>query len=422
MPTILTKQARWAWTIFLLYGLLIATFSAISPWVGDDIEYAFVASPTETNPTMERVESLSDIVRSQVNHYQSTNGRTVAHVLVQGFCGLWGQAAFSVANGIVAVVFLFLLMFVGNASIRSPQQCFVALLLAVSPFYLYYTPCCQIGFVWMACLAMLALWFFENPPAHMKWAILLLLLGIVAGWGQEALTFGLCGGIWLQAVRGRVRTLGAWMLLVGFTIGCALIALSPGAWARAADVDVAAKDSLLMLFTRLRTFYVLLLFVLYLAVRRIAMPWRVFAEEPLLFFALLCAFAFNIFIGVVGSRQLFGIEVFSMLLVLRMLNRYSLPSGHISAVVGVLTFAATFMLLRRGDYLIQTRRAYDRTMELAERAPDGAVVLHRYVGGDALWPGDQFLGTMEKKIRSEMGKDVHLVPAESYENNKASQK
>ena len=388
MPTILTKQARWAWTIFLLYGLLIATFSAISPWVGDDIEYAFVASPTETNPTMERVESLSDIVRSQVNHYQSTNGRTVAHVLVQGFCGLWGQAAFSIANGIVAVVFLFLLMFVGNASIRSPQQCFVALLLAVSPFYLYYTPCCQIGFVWMACLAMLALWFFENPPAHMKWAILLLLLGIVAGWGQEALTFG--------------------------TIGCALIALSPGAWARAADVDVAAKDSLLMLFTRLRTFYVLLLFVLYLAVRRIAMPWRVFAEEPLLFFALLCAFAFNIFIGVVGSRQLFGIEVFSMLLVLRMLNRYSLPPGHISAVVGVLTFAATFMLLRRGDYLIQTRRAYDRTMELAERAPDGAVVLHRYVGGDALWPGDQFLGTMEKKIRSEQGKDVHLVPAEEW--------
>ena len=58
MPTILTKQARWAWTIFLLYGLLIATFSAISPWVGDDIEYAFVASPTETNPTMERVETV----------------------------------------------------------------------------------------------------------------------------------------------------------------------------------------------------------------------------------------------------------------------------------------------------------------------------------------------------------------------------
>lgn len=400
--------------IFLIYGLLIGTFSAISPWVGDDIEYAFVASPTETNPTMERVESVSDIIRSQINHYQSTNGRTVAHVIVQGFCGLWGQTAFSIANGIVAVCFLFLLMFVGNAKLSSPQQCFVTLLLALSPFYLYYTPCCQVGFIWMSCLAMLALWLFENPAKHSKWAILLFLFGVIAGWGQEALTFGLCGGMWLRAVRGKVRTPGSWVLLVGFTAGCLLIVLSPGAWARAASVDVTTESSILMLFSRLRTFYILLLLVFYLAVRRIASPRQLFADESLLFFALFCAFAFNMFIGVIGARQLFGIEVFSMLLVLRLLNRYAIPSGHVSAVVGVLTFAATFMLLRRGDYLVQTRRSYDRTMELAERAPDGAVVLHRYVGGDAIWPGEQFLGTMEKKIRSEMGKDVHLVAAEEY--------
>ncbi|MBR1593173.1 MAG: hypothetical protein IJ659_00170 [Alloprevotella sp.] len=395
----------------LFFGLLTGVFAAISPWVGDDIEYAYVASASSPNMTDEPIQDIGDVVRSQINHYQGVNGRTVAHFFVQSFCGLWGQAAFAVCAGLMAALLLFLLMKVGRVNLRDPSQCFLTLLLALSPFYLYYTPCCQIGYVWTACLTLLAHHLMESPPGQLRWGFLLLLFGLVAGWGQEAFNFGLCGAWLLMALTGRVRRVNALLLLLGFTGGCVLIGLSPGAWQRASEVTTSLSGSLQLLAVRLRTFYVLAAFMLYLWVRRQASPWQMLRSEPVLFTALLLCFAFNLFIGVIGARQLFGIELFSMLLLLRLMAHFEVPAARLSTVIGLLTFALTFMLLRRGDYLLQTRQAYDRTMELALSAPDGATVLHRYSGGDALWPGPQFLETMEKKVRTQTGRNVHIVPA-----------
>lgn len=402
----------------VFFGLLTALFAALSPWVGDDIEYAYVASASSPNMTAEPVRDIADVVRSQVNHYQGVNGRTVAHVLVQCFCALWGHAAFAVAAGLMAAMFLFLIMRAGRIERGNASQGFVAMLLALSPFYLYYTPCCQIGYIWTGCLTLAFLLLMERPPADRRWGIVLLLFGIVAGWGQEAFNFGLCGAFVTWALLGRVRGINAWMLLLGFTAGCVLIGLSPGAWARAGAQDVPLAESLVMMATRLRTFYLLAAFALYLWATHKVSPWAAMRAEPVLSMALMLSFAFNLAIGVTGARQLFGIELFSMLLLLRWLNVFDVRISRISAVVGLLTFGLTFQLLRRGDYLWQTRRAYDRTMELALKAPDGATVLHRFAGGDDLWPGRQFLDTMEKKVLTQTGRTIHIIPAEEWKENK----
>lgn len=398
----------------LFFGLLTGIFAAISPWVGDDIEYAYVASASSPNMTDEPIKDLGDVVRSQVNHYQGVNGRTVAHFFVQSFCALWGHAAFAVSAGLAAMLFLYLVMLVGRVDFRKPSQCFLALLLALTPFYLYYTPCCQIGYVWTASLTLVAFRLMESPPSQRRWGILLLLLGLVAGWGQEAINFGVCGAWILMALFGRVRKPNALLLLLGFAAGCLLIGLSPGAWHRAAELHVSLPQSLQTAALRLRTFYALLALILYLRVRCRATLPAMFRAEPVLFMALLLSLAFNLYIGVMGARQLFGVELFSMLLVLRLLKRYDVSIPQLSAAVGLLTFALTFMLLRRGDHILQTRRAYDRTMQLARTAPDGAIVLHRFPRGDALWPGRQFLDTMEKQVRTETGNTIHIIPAEEY--------
>lgn len=77
--------------ITLLIGFLFYILNYYTPLFADDYSYSFSFS------TGERMESISQIIDSQIGHYQNTNGRSITHSLAQMFL-LAGDDTFNFIN------------------------------------------------------------------------------------------------------------------------------------------------------------------------------------------------------------------------------------------------------------------------------------------------------------------------------------
>ncbi len=138
-------------------------FCLTKVWERDAVEYAFVVPENHADNHYERIESVSDIIRSQQDHYSQVNGRVAVHVAVQYFCAIGGKTAFAVADGLVAIAFILLLLRLSGASWRHPMSALSASLLAwmyLIPFF--FDPPYQIGYLWAPTIICLFIYFFDH--------------------------------------------------------------------------------------------------------------------------------------------------------------------------------------------------------------------------------------------------------------------
>ena len=106
----LVSSRNAAVALLVLTGLRALLLSGMAPWVGDDIEYRFMAEDGSSDLSGPAVTGLRDVALSQWYHYFNINGRTVAHTLVQIINPLLGQTFFAVANGLMYVLFVLTLL------------------------------------------------------------------------------------------------------------------------------------------------------------------------------------------------------------------------------------------------------------------------------------------------------------------------
>ena len=118
-------------------------FSYKALWIGDDITYAYNFKDGS------QISSLNDVVVSQIEHYKSVNGRTVAHFLCQLYIPFFGQTAFAVSNALVWMALLLLMASLCKMKYSDWKQMALLACLLILGFRTKYTPTCQIGFPWM---------------------------------------------------------------------------------------------------------------------------------------------------------------------------------------------------------------------------------------------------------------------------------
>ena len=407
------KKGSYSLVLLLMLAALVSYLSYVSPWVGDDIEYAFFSAIKDTNGTNLPIHTLQDIFVSQYNHYQSTNGRTVAHCFVQYFCGIGGQISFSIFNGLMYVLLVILICSLMHWDWKKPRSVFVALLLVLFTFNTGFTPSCQIGYIWMFCTALGALYIFQRQPKLSFFsALLVFLFSILAGWGQESLNFGLCMSFFVFfLLHFKQNKVARRLVLIGFGLGTLMICLSPGAWTRAAQSHQLLNISLLNLAHYSRALYLYLFYAFYLLLFRRVKIGQFFHTNAFYLIAIFTLLCFNLIIGISGPRQLLGIELLSILGLLQSQQSFETKKAYNTAFIILLTFFTTLIILKRMSFTLQTRIAFDQTMAACRKAPSGSTVIH-YFGSDAkAWPGDHFLRTMEKKIKIETGHTIHIIPA-----------
>lgn len=234
------KALSWITGITLARNLLF-------PMCADDYAYSFIWDGEHCgnllippDRMLTRVKTARDVAVSQLSHYKTWGGRSVAHVLDQSFL-TGGKKIFNFANTGVTLAQLLLADRLGAGKDRKLTN---RLLLWLGGCYWFCTPhpaaCClwmtgSFNYLWMGVLqAAFALPYSRRifdaqkrlPP------LLMAPLGLLTGWSNEAGAGAalLYGG--LATVRSRLRREKdtAWML-TGLLSGCAGLAamlLAPG--------------------------------------------------------------------------------------------------------------------------------------------------------------------------------------------------
>lgn len=359
--------------LFAVVAALIFQYSDTVVWMGDDCtyQYDFASSPNWNERTP--LENVSDIIPSQMVHYMTTNGRFVAHVIVQYFVGFAGQLPFSAINALMWLLFIFIVIKLTGGPFRFSTVLLITLLVLFG-FDTSYTPACQIGFVWMGVLAFgWCCLYVRAEKRELKGyhLALLFLFGILAGNSQEAYTIPISGALIVRHVFERKRiTARQWAMFFGFGLGTLLICISPGSLSRASEMQTSLIGSAMRLLITIRLLY---LFLAVLLVRRITCGLdlkRFYRENGFWIHIILFSLAFNLFIGVYTLRQLLGAEIAALILTVKLLK--DRPN---KVPLLLLSVFISFVYVSRWQVIVQERDICRRIAAEYLASDDGTIYL-----------------------------------------------
>lgn len=320
------KENKYTLFLLIIIGIAFYLMNIWTPLYSDDWHYCFIFG------THIPIDSIHDILISQYRHYFEFNGRLVPHLFVQLFDGIVGKAGFNIANTIIWIVFLHLLII----TIPNSQKLYYKLLTLSTTFILLLIPGFKNCFLWMsgACnylWTITLLLFFHHllqREDHIKVLYpFLLIIGIICGWTHEGLVIGLTTGyIVYYILHWKELSPSRTILLLGLSIGTLFLIFAPSNIHRALDnIEVTQLSdifrmygSALLAMTNLRIFFItsMSLFALWLYRRNFA---KKFVQNNLIWITAACiSFIFVVFTRHNSPHSRFGIEVFSLIILLNL--------------------------------------------------------------------------------------------------------
>lgn len=385
----------------IVTSLIIIVISLTVSWLGDDIDYMFRIKSAIWD-SWGFLSSPAAFFESQCNHYLHVNGRIVAHALVQLYCGVFGQTAFAISNGVVWFIFLHLI-FKGvdinynrhllesdnNLTLHlTVSSSLTVASLALFSFITKMMPTTQIGYIWM--FTLILLWmrlYYSNCCGRYGGIVLLTLFGVIAGNAQEALSLGVCI-ILLSTIAKRRKEIfesprSAMRLIfpaIGFAAGVAIDCFCPATLDRATSYadEITLGDSLLFAAVAFRALWLMILIIGYYAVSRRLSLEKFLKENFSVWLAILFLILFNLTIGIKSNRQLFGIELFSILLTLRALPGKTLPRIILLPLTAVVVLVYSFQI----NSAIKIRKEFKEIMTEYRESPNGIIMHSRMRASD----------------------------------------
>lgn len=222
--------------VVFLVGIFFLILNTLYPVYLDDWHYSFNLAEEG------KLTGITDILKSQYEHYFSWGGRSVLHSIAQLL--LWvGEPWNDLLNTLAYIFFVLLIYNITNKGNKTNTILFLYInifiwfsLPSLSQNLLWTTG--SANYLWGGLLVFCLLYYYtsyylkDEIKASKGKAIGIFLLGILAGWTNEnvgiALIFFLIGLFILLKLQKRQIPL--WMItgLVGATIGCAFMILAPG--------------------------------------------------------------------------------------------------------------------------------------------------------------------------------------------------
>ena len=318
--------------VFLLLNLLTGLYS-------DDYAYAFKLLADKTIDLRQPIGSLWDILESQYNHYLIVHGRVLAIGLDQWFLFLKDKHIFDVCNTLVFVGFVWLLQRLGGKQgWTSTLFCAAVLFVFTRAFgdvFLWMTGC--LNYLWGAFFNLAFLYVLQRHKEDNRplGGILPMLLGLAAGWWQECFSIGIATALVTSGIIRwrRKQKCGAVpvMMSVGYLVGTLLVVFAPGTIDRIGREGIDSEfliahllSNILYVLSGLRIFWLFIIFGIVACLRKRQNARNILHENG---FLLLATGAEMLFLMMVGrtaeSRAFFGVEAFSLVLLLRMIPSWS---------------------------------------------------------------------------------------------------
>ncbi len=278
------------------------------------------------NPNI-KIKSITDIVHSQYNAYLSYNGRAIFHGLSQFFCSLVNKSTFNVLNSIIFCLFIYSMGLMAvekntrHVSIAGFLPVVLFLLIFSEPTCLYRCITYSILYLWTPTFVFL-LWFYFK--SDIKTSIIfypvLCLVSFLIGWSHEGLSIPFAGAYLASLlINKKFQRADKYCILIFFLLGTLFLICSPGNAHRADGTTYFAKK-ILSIIPHVKSFYILTLILTLLLLKSKYNCLKFIKGNIELFIALALALLLAIFAGAVGGpRSCFGVEILSILLIVKLL-------------------------------------------------------------------------------------------------------
>ena len=349
------SKANDSYVMFLIIvGLAMLGLNMLdAPTLSDDIIYRFVWSADDSAP-VQTIDSLVDLMRSQVTHYNTVNGRFVVHTLAQFFLAFLPPLVLQLVNSLLFVVMIhFTVLWVkGGKKMHIAeghgfsQQSGSALTIAVVSCFLLFivfqgfrtTMVWSLGsfnYLWVTVMVLaLLLWM-----RHRQWSAgegrveaidwLLSPLAFFAGCSHEALSLPVSVAMVVFYLVGRTAKRSSVTVksalvpyMLWFVAGMAVCLLSPGIISRSGDaVSLQARllSGVINYVSNIRVLWLLLISLIVLWRRDKEVVKSHLRENSLSYVALLVSAAIVFVCGTNLERVGFYTDLIAMLLLLRLL-------------------------------------------------------------------------------------------------------
>lgn len=381
----------------LILGIEFYIYSYGSVLRGDEAAYCYVLDWEHNDwglgygigSDLQRIETVGDVINSQIDHYKHWGGRNLVHAVEQFFSGVSTPDVFYVVNTIVLLLTITLMVYISVGKIKmtialSPWLMTVIGVMYILPWSLYILSSINLAcnYLWpmTGLLIVLAIWRYVRNH-NKKYKLLLCLamgmIAFVAGWSHEAYSLALSGGFFLYYIFHIKELRGAQVWIVaGYWLGTLVMLTVPGNFFRLESgeygrgIGQLVLDFLLAL-PRLKCVYIFLIALLYFRIKRKDDYKNFIRDNRVLIITWILAFLFICFIHTV-SQSFTGIEMLSILMFMSLCK--PLFTGRRNKLTGILMAIVCVHLGFISVYEFRQNKSERDAMARYATSPDGLVV------------------------------------------------
>lgn len=238
--------------LLLVCFLVLFVFNTITPYNGDDFDYKLVFG------TGRVVSSFSDVVESQVTHYLTHGGRSVAHTLAQIFL-LLPKWVYNIAASLVYTLFMYIIMrLMQEKKEWNAKLLFLVLIISWFGFgvwgetFLWLIGACN--YLWTTLFVVSLVLLCQQNHQYEGWRkyalpVFAFFLAIIAGWSNENTSVALSAMLisyilFFAKVRKEKVAPYLYTALVGAVIGLLILLLAPGNYTRLDEIALHGYEKI----------------------------------------------------------------------------------------------------------------------------------------------------------------------------------
>lgn len=362
------KSFLYSWLVLFIVAMSMNFLTPMS--VADDGAYAFIKEPVGREFDENRpIETFADIVESMTNHWNTHNGRIVSSSLESLFIGIVGKSVFNIFN---ALVFCFTLGFFlclcgydwSSRWLWLLMLLFLALMPAFGETTLWVSG--SFNYLWTAFFVLgflvLLRHYRGDRLSGKHW--LLMPVAFICGWTHEIMTLpvSMALGLYMLLHIRKIWGRAVLPLMIGFMLGTAMNVLAPATFVRAGAEDVAdvagglvgKVKSFVVSLSRLRIAWLLVL----LSIISYFHGKKAFCEfvRSQRWLLLITLFSFLVvwLSGMSNARVRFGIELFSLMLLMGLLRHIGIDHYKQTvlsvSIIGVIIFLIPILYYQKVNH------------------------------------------------------------------------
>ncbi len=386
------KKSSGLWSLIII-ATIFYIWDSQNLYVCDDFRYAFVQG--DNRP----VVSLFDAIESQVHAYKYENGRFLVHTIVQCFAGFGSMDLLRVFN-----TFFFVLIIGSLACMIIEDKktvidksyrifiVFFSVLLAipVMGYSFLGNIACSVNYLWTAALSVCFLNIVENAGKYdcsrLK-KLIFILFSVIVGSMQESFSIGLSVGLFVSMLVRKDVSKRFVIGTIAYCVGAALVILAPSNFMREAtwnsgDISLLSKSihGICSVLFYCHTFMLMCIALIAYACATPQKAKTFFIKNLHLIIAIFVSALFVACVAFTGPHQLVSIELFSMILILKMVfGNIKLLHFLTHKVViisgGIFLF---FICVLIGHYRGVVKDAYEQMILSARQSTDGCMIGGEY--------------------------------------------